>query len=219
MNKNNVNTKYNFFSDCVKYAETDFWVNIFTDLSNGVPPYGFSLYNDTISYKHNKDKYVRISINTNPEKLYNIVNKFLYDNGIMSSGERDKKKEDFNQDSSVCNDSWSSIRKKNTRELLMQLYVLKVKKQYNLSIKQCRYLLSFIYMAVLFNEINQEDIHIVNGKIEKIDGITYSNGKIDFKIDLYNNIGSSSNDENRINLSGKTMITKWEKYICSIGQM
>ena len=64
------------------------------------------------------------------------------------------------------------------KELLIELYVVRMMTKYSLSIKQARYLLSAILIAMVFKVITTTDIDYSNGRINKIEGINFSNKQV-----------------------------------------
>ena len=64
------------------------------------------------------------------------------------------------------------------KELLIELYVSKMRTKYSLSIKQARYLLSTILIAMALKLITVNDIDYSNGRINKIEGINFSKKQV-----------------------------------------
>ena len=109
--------------------------------------------------------------------------------------------------------NWSNIRKKNIKDLLIENYVIDMKNKYFLSIKQSQYLLSIIFIAMVFKVINVKDIHYENGKIEHIDGIEIKNKKINVLRNIYN---TEIPLNNCIIIEPILMSDNWEKYILNL---
>jgi hypothetical protein len=85
-----------------------------------------------------------------------------------------------------------------------------MKDKYSLTIKQARYLMSIILIAMVFKVIKPEDIQYNNGRIESIDGIDFEKKQFVVNRDLYNIDVSFAP---HIFLEKKIMADNWEKYL------
>ena len=102
------------------------------------------------------------------------------------------------------------IKKKNVKELLIELYVVRMKRKHNLSIKQSRYLISIIMVALAFKVFTSTDINYKEGQIIHIKGIDFKNKQLLIQRGIYNlEISFSPN----IVLDKKLMSDNWEKYL------
>ena len=109
--------------------------------------------------------------------------------GILSQNDKIKKRKLFNEVEVNLKQNlqdWNSIRKKNIKELMIELYVTRMKDKYSLSIKQARFLLSIIFTALIFKVITSQDIIYEDSKIKEIKGIDFINKKLIIEKDLYN---------------------------------
>ena len=91
-----------------------------------------------------------------------------------------------------------------------------MKNKYLLTVKQAKYLLSIIFIAMVFKVITVKDIHYENGKIEHIDGIELKKKQINVQRDIYN-IETQIN--NCILIEPNLMSDNWEKYINSLKKL
>ena len=142
--------------------------------------------------------------------MYNILNKKL---GILSHKDKVSKRKLFNEmEKSLKSelDSWNNIKKKNTRELMIELYVTRMKEKHSLTIKQSRYLLSILFTALIFKVIKSSDIVYENGKVQSISGIDFLNKKIIIEKDLYD---LEINFSEEIVNNKKLMSENWNKFI------
>lgn len=208
---------YPVFIECIPHAKEIFWENIFEDLAYGKSPYGTyiskgflccSYKKKDFSYKiENKDSLILY------QDIYNLFSKKL---NIMSSREKNIKIQkciEIENNKKKSRESWSKIRKKNVKEILIELYVSKMKSMHSLSIKQSRFLLSIILMSIIFKKIIATDINYLDGSIQDINGITFSKQKIILDKKLYEFVLINS-DNNSINLPLKEKLSdSWEKYI------
>lgn len=91
-----------------------------------------------------------------------------------------------------------------------------MKNKYLLTIKQAKYLLSIIFIAMIFKVITVKDIHYENGKIEHIDGIELKKKQINIKRDIYN---VETQINNCILIESNMISDNWEKYINSLKKL
>jgi len=203
---------YPIFLECCKFAVNIYWENIFEYLAYGICPYGTYISKDFLccSYKKKEFSY-KIDNNKNPEIIYNEIYDLLTQKlGLISQEEKLRKRNDYNQNENINKDNWNDIRKKNIREILIELYVLKVKNKYNLSFNQSKYLYSMILIGLMLKVILSKDIIIKNGMIDEIEGITFQNGRIIFEKNFYE-VEPEFTPE--IIVTRKAMIDNWDKYL------
>ena len=206
---------YPVFLNCTKYCEDIYWETVFEELAYGKTPYGCYITKDFLScsykekefsYKIDKNK----DVSTLYEEVYSILSNKL---GILSQKEKIKKRSDFNIIEKNIKESrkdWSKIRKKNVKDYLIENYVIDMKNKYNLTINQSKYLLSIIFIAIVFKVIVTKDILYNNGKIQDINGIDFENKKLIIKKNIYEIEVSFAPS---IVLDKKLMSDNWEKYI------
>ena len=104
----------------------------------------------------------------------------------------------------------SELKKKNFKDILIENWAIAMKKKHNLSVKQTRYLISIIFLGLIFKIFTSKDIVIKNGIIETINGIHFTNNKINIDRDIYDIQAVSSPDivTDKLNMSDE-----WEKYL------
>lgn len=206
---------YPIFLECIQFAEDVFWKNIFEELAYGNTPYGTYINRNFLccSYKDKEFSY-KIDSQKDSEEIYNDVYSLLTNKlGILSQKEKTKKRLDFNKLEQHIKDSrktWGSIKKKNLKDLLIEKYVIDMKKKYHLSLSQSRYVLSIIYIALIFKVITSKDIVYDNGRITNIDGVDFAKKKFILKRNVYN-IDVSFSPE--IIIDKKAMADNWDKYL------
>jgi hypothetical protein len=211
---------YPIFLECVRYTKDPFWKLIFEDLSYGKTPYGTYINKEYLCCGY-KDKEFSYKIERkDAEEVYNDVYCLLNQKlGILSYKEKTKKRLEFNkieEEVQENNKEWGDIKKKNIKDLLIELYVIDMKKQYNLTSKQSQYLLSIIFIAMIFKVITNKDICYSDGKINKINGIDFSDKKIILKRNMYN-INSACAPE--IILDQKLISENWGKYVSNLKKL
>ena len=88
-----------------------------------------------------------------------------------------------------------------------------MKNTYSLSLKQSKYLLSIIFIALIFKVFTSKDIEYSDGKIKSISGIEFTNKNILIKRGIYD---IDVNISEEIFEDKKIMKDNWEKYLTSI---
>lgn len=205
---------YPIFIECLQFTEDIFWENIFEDLAYGKTPYGTYISKDFLCCKYKKKDFSYKIERKDPKILYEEVYNLLANKlGLLSNTEKIKKKKMINELETNLRQSgknWVDIKKKNIKETLIELYVAKMKNKYSLSITQSRYLLSIIFVAMVFKVISNKDIEYENGVIHNIKGIDFIKRQIIVEKDLYNLEVSFAPD---IVLDKNLMSDSWEKYL------
>ena len=205
---------YPIFLECCQYADDTFWENIFEDLAYGKAPYGTYISKDFLccGYKKKEFSYKieKKSSETIYSEIYALLTKRL---GLLSQREKVKKKKVFTELEESIKDTrkkWSDIKKKNMRELLIELYVTRMKNKHMLSSKQAKYLISIILIAIVFKVITAVNIHYSDGRINSIDGIDFAKKQVIIKRDLYS---LEVNFAPHIVIDKKVMADNWEKFL------
>ena len=194
---------YPIFLECCQYTNDIFWENIFENLAYGKPPYGSYISKNFLccSYEQKEFNYKieKKDSKTVYEEVFSLLTNRL---GIFSHQEKVKKINDIK--------NWNDIKKKNVKELLIELYVSRMRTKYSLSIKQARYLLSTILIAMVFKVITVNDIDYSDGRINKIDGINFAKKQVIITRNLWN---MNLNFTSSIFVDEKFMANNWEKYL------
>lgn len=175
---------YPIFLSCRNYTDDLFWKRIFENLAYGETPRGIH-FKENILYSNIKKKEFNYNFENKDanvifEDLYNIFRKI---SGLKSKEDLMKKIKEFDEfkktNSLRKNETdWGKIKKKTLKENLIQDYVLQIKSKYNYSMKKIRHLYFYIMTGCVFKIINNNDIHLKNGYIERIDGITFEENNI-----------------------------------------
>ena len=205
---------YPVFLECSRYAVDSFWENVFDDLAYGKSPYGTYISKDFLCCKYKKKEFSYKIERKDSEILYKEVFDLLYNTlGLVSHKDKIKKRDAFILAENVLKESrknWNDIKKKNIKDLLIELYVIDMKNKFSLTLVQTRYLASIIFTAIIFKVIGCKDIEYTDGRIDNIDGIDFVSKQIMVERDLYK-LETSFSPE--IILEKKLMSDSWEKYI------
>jgi len=177
---------------CCLFCKDSFWENTFEDLAYGRCPPGTFLTKTMFlcSFKNKEINY--LIEKKNPEVLYTEILNFLKSKiGLLSPKEETIQNKNFHLlGIEIKNEmeGWDSIKKKNIRDLLFELYVADSCCKYSLSQHQAKKLLSAILTGIAFKTITSKDITYSNGRIAEINGIVLDKKKIislpDTEIDI-----------------------------------
>jgi hypothetical protein len=205
---------YPLFLECCQYATETFWENVFEDLAYGKPPYGTYISKDFLCCSYKKKEFSYKIERKNPEVVHDDIYDLLKNKlGILSQKEKARKKLDFQHIEETMKESrkeWKNIRKKNVKDLLIEQYVIRMKLKHSLTLKQAKYLLSIIFIAMVFKVITTKDVDYSEGRINHIDGIDFDKRLVSLKRNLYNMDVSFAP---HIVMDKKLMSDSWEKYI------
>lgn len=173
---------YPFFLECGQLANDAFWESIFEDLAYGKAPHGTYISKGFLTCSFRGKEFSYKLERKDPAVLYQDIYNLLTEKiGILSQKEKMQKKIDFHEVEKNLRETrqdWASIRKKNIRDTLYEKYVIEMKNKYNLSIKQCKYLLAILLVALTFKTITAKDVDYNDDRINEIRGIAFEPGKV-----------------------------------------
>ena len=209
---------YPVFLECCGHADDVFWENIFEDLAYGKPPYGTYISKGFLccSYKNKEFSY---KIERKESKiLYEEIYKLLTEKlGILSHKEKAKKRLDFyeiEKDIKKSREEWSTIRRKNIKDIMYEKFAIDMKRKYSLTIKQCKFLLAIIFISIMFKTISSKDITYKDDKIYSINGIEFSKGKINIINPIFQEETTIEGDNENDN--SEYIYENWNKYLDNI---
>lgn len=204
---------YPFFIECSLLTNDPFWKGIFEDLAYGIAPYGAFITRGFIMCNYKDKEFVYKIVKKEPVEMYNdIYNLFTTKLNIISSEELAIKKRNIERYQEDITD-WSLIKKKNVKDNMIEAWAISMKNKHGLTLKQTRYLISLVFLALVFKVITSKDITLKNNAIESISNVSFENGKIILKGELYNNQASHSPEivTDKLNMSDE-----WEKYLTTL---
>ena len=211
---------YPIFLECSNLIDDIFWKNIFEDLSYGKCPYGTYISKDFICCNYKNKEFSYKIEKTNPGQLYDdmyiIFTKKL---GLMSHKDKIEKKINFTTieaEIKECRKNWSSIRKKNIKDLLIENYVISMKNKFSLTLKQTQNLLSTIFIGMVFKVLTVKDIVYEDGVIKNINGITYKKRQVILHRDIYD---FNMNVSQYVIIERKLMSDTWYKYLDNLKKL
>ena len=181
---------YPIFLECCQYATDNFWINIFEDLAYSKTPYGSYINKDFLccNYK-NKEFNYKIEKKDAKELYDEVYFLFAKKLGLLSQLDKINKKIDFTnieEEIKEYKKNWINIKKKNIKDLFIENYVIDMKNKHDLTLKNARYLLSIIFVGMIFKVITNKDIEYEDGKILNIKGVNFKNKKVILEKNIYN---------------------------------
>ncbi len=211
---------YPQFLEACQYTVDVFWEGIFEELAYGRPPYGTYISSNSLccSYKDRKFSYKIEKKNARElhDEVYQLLSSKLK---LLSQRDKIQKRIEFYSESEdtieVAPTAFSDVRKKSLQDLLVERFVIRMWKDYNLSLVQARRLLGVIYIGRVLKTIRPKDIEIQDGIVIAIDGIMVTEGQVRFVRDLFSQHTSSKN-ANLVLIEKARIADGWEKLLTTL---
>jgi hypothetical protein len=170
--------KFPLFLECVKYTSDMFWQNFYEDLAYGKYPKSIYLMNGMIHSSNKRKAFSYNFSNKTPKQIVDELYVILIENTTICSKKDDKaKKSSLQEICSTIKDEkpikWTSVRKKVTKDIYIQNFVLRMKKEYDLNWSKASSLLYTINIGILNKIITSQDINFVDGEIESINKLIF----------------------------------------------
>ena len=163
--------------------ENSFWSTIFENLAYGKSPYGCYVTNSHFLVGKNKGcpfTYDLNGINKSLDTLNSEIKHVLTTNlNLMSKGDKILKIETFNRlrQTEIKNfrkQQWQDIRRKSIRDLLLEMFVVKLSKIHSLDSSSSARLISSLIIAFMFKRISNENVKVENFEITDIKGLKFN---------------------------------------------
>lgn len=197
-------------------CQDDFWKKIFEELAYGISPYGTFFDGGAICCRYKTQNFLFNFTNQTPIDVYTKLKE------IFQSKLKLKSKLDHFNDKRIflsvlsqqsCNE-WVQIKKKNIKDILIEMYVIDMKNKHHLSATQTKQLFSIIMLGFNFKLLTNKDI-IYNTsitRIENIEGIVITHKRIFLDRELQGILELETD---------KQVLTEncheyWNKYLCSL---
>jgi hypothetical protein len=206
--------QYPVFLNASQYATDTFWKYIFEDLAYGRTPYGTYITKDFLccNYKGKEFSY-KIDTTKTGEQLYNELYNILFNKfGLLSIEDKQilRTKFEKTRDSiPLTNTTWACIKKKNIKQLMIENFVIEMKKKYTLSTADAKKLLSYIISGMIFKTISNDDIDFQNGKILGISNLEFEKGSFTISPKIFEFESGNQQSTNQ----KKKLSDIWEKYL------
>jgi len=186
---------YPIFLKTIPFTNDNFWKDTFENLSYSICPTGCYISKGFLCSNVKGKEFVYKFIDKDIEQIYKDIYKLFKEKlNIMSKNERSILLKEFEEVEEnirkLRSCDWNEIKKKSTKDILFQNYLIEMKNQFELKNIQIKKLYNVINLCIILKSISSSDIHYENGKILYINGITFSKGKYKVDIDIYKNIDS-----------------------------
>ena len=181
---------YPIFLRCLPHVEDEFWKDTFEELSYGNCYQGSYLSKGFLCSNVKGREFVYKFIDKEPEKIYFDISKLLKEKlNIMSKNDRRLLITEFEEVEknlkNIKNTEWNDIKKKSTKDILFQNFLIDVKKKYELRDSQLKCLYNSINLGLMLKSIKNTDIVYKNGEIQEIKGFFFTKGKYRIDLDIY----------------------------------
>lgn len=179
---NKVFTISEIFQKCSEMTDDDFWKVLFSDAAKNKLPKGFFLGQKQLTYRHG-NKIHHCLIPKSPRTAYEVLMSFFRNIGCINS-DKDilNNKEDEKNSLTQCEAirSWKEIKKKKVKETLINKFISKKIKEFNMNKEEQKCFITTVYKGFLWNLF--KNIEIVNGEIEDIKELIYDEENKKFTI-------------------------------------
>lgn len=161
-----------------------FWADVFENLAYGKAPYGCYVTASSFIVSKNKGHEFTYFLGEQTKaaddigaELIDILTKKM---NFMSITDRLVKLEKFRNTKDrlkqkLWSSKWSDIRRKKSKDQLIEMYVLTLKDKNKLSFPTVKSLLSAIIIGLIFKQIDSDNIQMKDGKIINISNIKVEN--------------------------------------------
>ena len=197
-----------FFQDCIQYAESKYWKDIFDDFSRGKFPDGMEVCGHNVIVKKRKTE-VQVSIDQSPEQIYqkcsDAVKKVLR---MFSTDETVKIMRTMAVDQSekkLKYDKWSNIRREAIKMHYLHKFSMDVATKYSLTSKQTQGLLNLLSSAISIKSVDDR-VDFYDGKIQEIHGLEYCKETETFTLE-------HAETEEKKTVKIVSLKKQWKKYL------
>jgi hypothetical protein len=171
-------------------VEDEFWKETFEEFSYGNCYQGSYINKGFLCCNVKGKEFIYKFFDKEPHRIYQDITKLLKEKlNIMSKNDRKilihemtELEEQFNV---LKQTEWNDIKKKSVKDILVQNYLIKRKKEYELRDSQVRCLYNTINLGIMLKSIKNTDIVYQQGEITEIKGISFFKGKYKIDIDIY----------------------------------
>jgi hypothetical protein len=162
--------------------KSDFWKDVFVNMAHGKAPSGCYITASSFLVSNAKGRSFSYFLGDqnnakSPDQIgAEIVDILTKKMNFMSVKDRIHKMEKFNDlkeqlKHEFVESRWTDLKKKNVKDQLLELYVLKEKAKRDLDIETARDELADISVKLIFKHIASDDVIMKNGEIETIIGV------------------------------------------------
>lgn len=179
---------HQLFADWIPFVEDPYWQAIFTNASIGKFPRGFTFQDNILTYKRG-NKLHKFPLQ-GPEAINvyaDVIEFFGQTAGLRSVRDQERiqreQEEREAQLNSIENLKWGDIRRGRVKDILLTGFVEDVARSMQLDRQQKLQLRTVIGLGFILGYFGNDDVIMVNGKIQGITGIIYNGEAKQFDID------------------------------------
>lgn len=199
--------QYPFLLKCCNYIIDPFWKSVFINLAYGTTPHGVFINKGYImcSYKEKEFSYKLDPQKDVYECYTEIMALFKKKLGLISPQEILKNQDELH---SKTND-----KKKISRDILIENFIIDMRKQYDLTFHQCRGLLTNILTLFKLNIFTTGNLVMENDHIVEINGLNFKNKKYFFDKIIIQNCDKTSS---LVFQEDNTLSKEWHKHMTQL---
>jgi hypothetical protein len=216
--KTNVLLLYPIFLKCCTHLFDPFWIYLFEDLAYCKCPYGIIIQDNTIYSIQKNKEFSYCFIDKDPKIIANELCEILSTRlNILSEKDHLYRRNYYvSYYENLMNNitSWNEIKKKKFKDLLLEQFVLNVKKEKNYSWLLTRQLFSILLIGIQFKTILAKHIYYKNGQIHNIDGIICDSKRIICMHNLF--ISKQTMEHIHLPKKNNRLSLHWKRYLYSI---
>ena len=215
----NKEIKNHVFLECLQHTDNKFWQSLFEELAYGVTPHGTYFCGDLFCCKFKNKSFTYNYTEKDSLTLFNEISELLK-NKLNIFSEIERKNIKLNVKNSLenqLNKSWSSIKKKNLKELLIKIFISNMKNKHNLSEQQAKDAYLYINLAIIFKTITPDDIVYDGENVVSIKGMEFKEGEVIFNKDIESIIDTEI-DEYDFVVDKTNVSDDWDKFIKDVAK-
>src|SRR3989344_2190754 len=173
---------YPIFKECSKLTTDEYWTTFFEDLSCGKFQRFIYILNNTLYCNNKKNSFTYNFLNKSSKIVFDELHELIINNTNIHSNRDTRKKlndmqllkKEIQEIKNVV--KFSMIKKKNSRDILIINFVIKMKYTHDLSWEESQHLHQLIKIGFLDKSISSADVIYKDGEIKEISGIEYQEG-------------------------------------------
>lgn len=170
------------FDGCSEWTLDPYWKEIFNQCAKGHLPKGMRINRQNIVTLPNGSS---VHLVGNSQEVFRTMMRiFRNDMDLRSEGDASKKKvqveEIKNNLRKAYSGTWKQIKLKNAKLFFLLDFVVRMSKENKLIKAKSKRLMSDIRLGLLFGSITSDDIEYADGRVDAINGLSFSEGSYMF---------------------------------------
>ena len=175
------------FTECATLTTDPFWISIFTQAAIGKFPRGFSYKENILTYKRGV-KISSIEVPTEATLAKDACIMFFGKMaGLLSESDQERTRHEYDQRMlekvALKSCTWSDIKKKKIRDLLIGTFVQDISRIFELTDKEDDQLSTIVSIGFLLGHFQGKNVAFENGRITAIHGLMYDPNNRIFYLD------------------------------------